>query len=91
MAHSLNLDELRGRVAARRALAAQIAEPGWPVRFTKPDARSALAQADMSEPGMFRLTRFDAAGPIGHTQYRTLNEAIYDALQEGYEPDAPHD
>lgn len=67
-------------LAQARALAA----PGLPIRFIGDDDRRALASADMSEPGMFRVTRFDALGPIGHTQYHSLEEAALDALRSGY-------
>lgn len=78
--------ELMVQARAKRELAAQLASPGVPTRMLHPSGRRALVQADMSEPGMFRVTTFDASGPWGHTQHNTLDEAFLTALQSGYRP-----
>lgn len=78
--------EMRARVAQREALAASLAEAGQPVRFTGPNDWRALAQADMSRPEGFRLTRFDADGPMGHTEHPTLHASIAEALRGGFTP-----
>lgn len=40
----------------------------------------------MSEPGAFRLTRFDDRGPVGHSVTTSLRAACLMALQEHYHP-----
>jgi hypothetical protein len=76
----------REATEARRAEAASLAEAGQPVRFSMEDGRTAVAGPDMSKPGIFRLTRFDEQGPVGHTEYPTLHAAIDDALKQRYQP-----
>lgn len=71
----------------RKAQAAQLAEPGKPVRFKNAKGERALAGPDMSKPGGFRLTFIDQEGPHGHTEHPTLVEAARDALKLGYKPD----
>lgn len=51
-----------------------------------PDGRYAIAGPDMSKDGMFRLTRFDEAGPVGHTEHGSLAEAIDEGLRGRYQP-----
>jgi hypothetical protein len=75
------------KIAKRKAEAASLAAAGKPVKLTHGRGMQALVGPDMSDPGMFRITRFDAAGPIGHTQYRTFDDALNDALAEGFAPD----
>jgi hypothetical protein len=78
------------RAQAAEQLAALAGDSGA-VSFSRVgrDARlwTALAGQDMSTPGQFRLTRFDADGPVGHTCYTSIQEVIHDALREGFEPD----
>lgn len=76
------MEQTRREVAARDALATSLTAAGKPVRLYGADGKFALAQRDMSQPNVFRLTRFDDAGPIGHTQYLTLREAIIDGLRD---------
>lgn len=78
------MGEVLQRSTARHELAETIAKQGKPVRMYRQDGQSALAGADMSGGGKFRLTRFDARGPIGHSEYHSLTEAILDGLREGY-------
>ena len=78
----------RADTDARAAKAAKIVSAGGSVKLTstrRPE-HSALVGPDMSEPGKFRITRFDEQGPFGHTVYSTYKEAVTDALREGYEP-----
>ena len=76
--------ELVARTRSRRELAAKLDAEGKPVRFQHPDGRQALAGPDMSKPGTFRFTRFDADGPLGHSETETLGDAIFEALQGGF-------
>ena len=76
------------KTAARRATSSALAKEGKPVRLTGKDGRTAMAGPDMSEPGKFRLTRFDDKGPSGHTVYNSLEEAIDEGMREGYAPAA---
>lgn len=78
--------ETRRIADIRKRLADDLASSGKPVRLTANGGRSALAGPDMSKPGMFRLTRFDALGPSGHTEHPTLQEAILEALRQHYVP-----
>lgn len=75
----------------RDELAARLSASGMPVRLFKRSRDGsplgdshALAQADMAEPGMFRVTWFDVHGPSGHLQFNTLHAAVCEALQCGY-------
>lgn len=70
----------------RKALAAELGSAGRPVRLSHADGRHALAGPDMSAPGRFRLTRFDAAGPVGHTEHSSLQDAILEGLRLHYLP-----
>lgn len=81
--------QVRAATAAREELAAALAAPGRPIRMRKGDGRTAMAGPDVSKPGGFRVTRFDADGePNGHVEYPDLETAINEALREGYEPAA---
>ena len=75
---------LRAKIDARNEEAARLAAPGKPVRFAYPTrGQRALAQLDMAGDDVARLTTFDDLGPIGHMCFRSLAEAIADALQQG--------
>ena len=79
------LEGTRTKAAERRVFAERLATKDEPVRFTGPNGQTALASPDMSTPGGFRLTRFDADGtPNGHGD--TLNAAIETGLREGFMP-----
>lgn len=78
------IEEARQQIASRETLADSLLKAGGPVRMGKDGGRSALVGPDMSNNGMFRITRFDEQGPVGHTEYRDMREAIIDALREGY-------
>jgi SNF2 family DNA or RNA helicase/predicted RNA methylase len=77
------------RNKARRALAQHLAERGQPIVFTGTDGAKLIAGPDMSKPGGFRVTRFDANGPSGHYEAETFDQAIYDALRSGAVPIEP--
>jgi hypothetical protein len=73
----------------RKAVAEQLAASGRPVRLIHEDGRYALAGPDMSSEGGFRLTRFDADGPVGHTEHASLEDAILEGLKQHYAPEGP--
>ena len=78
---------LKQRNVERREKAASLAAAGKPVRMaskTMP-GQTALVSPDTAEPGKYRITRFDERGPFGHSVYNTLEQAIDDALVEGYD------
>lgn len=79
--------EIAARASARRRLARDLAAAGRPVRFR--DDRYGLrylASVDTYEGGLgYRLTTFDAHGPVGHCEFRTLEAAILDCLTHGAE------
>lgn len=83
---------LKTRTAAIDEMVRLLAEDGGSVRLrhqpkgAEPDGRTALVGPDMSEPGKFRITRFDERGPVGHTVHNTREEAIEGALRENYMP-----
>ena len=81
--------EFKARREAREALASELAEAGRPVRMISSDGeRSVLVGPDMSNPGSFRITYFDAARtPTGHSEYWTFERALEDALTYGYAPE----
>lgn len=81
------MQNILSTAAARRETAASLAAEGIPVRLHHADGRYALAGPDMSAPGSFRLTRFDADGPVGHTEHATLDEAVLEGLKNNYNPD----
>jgi len=70
----------------RKAMAADLAVDGKAVRLAHADGRGAMAGPDMSKDGAFRLTRFDADGPAGHTEHQTLKDAVLEGLKNGYGP-----
>jgi hypothetical protein len=74
--------------AARTKQAEGLASAGKPVKMVGQSGRTALVGPDMSEPGKFRITRFDDKGPVGHTVYSDFQSAITDALRERYTPQA---
>ncbi len=82
--------ELLARGSRIRHQARDLAAAGKPVRMR--DARYGLrylASVDTYEGGLgFRLTTFDARGPVGHCEFRTLEAAILDCLQHGAVPEA---
>lgn len=82
------LQEVRAKREARGRQVDELTLSGKPIRFSKKDGQTALASADTAKPGAFRLTRFDDKGPIGHTEYNTMREAIDAGLQEGYQVEA---
>lgn len=81
------LEQERARTARRDTLAKRLAEPGKPVRMISTGGRRALAQADMAEPGQFRITLFDDRGPSGHMNFNSLIDAITEGLRMGYGPE----
>lgn len=83
------LAQVREQTRARQCLAATLAAQNHPVRMTsiRHCALKALVGQDMSEPGRFRITRFDDRGPYSHSVFNCFETAIYDALAEGFEPD----
>jgi diguanylate cyclase (GGDEF)-like protein len=81
--------EIGNKIAKRKDTAKALADAGEPVKFTLGDKRSALAGPDMARGHGFRLTHLDDQGPSGHTEFDTLEEAIMDALSEGYSPASP--
>jgi predicted kinase len=78
----------KAHLAEREAKAEAIAEKGGSTRMEHQsrDGHRALIGPDMAEPGKFRITRFDKAGPFGHTTFNTLKEAANEALRDGYVP-----
>lgn len=79
-------DQILGDAKQRKETAATLAAGGGSVRLSSTDGRYALAGPDMSKPGTFRLTRFDARGPVGHTEHSTLEEAVLEGLRARYVP-----
>lgn len=79
-------NQVKAKSAERDKEAAELSKAGGSTRFTKDGGKEAVTGPDMSEPGKFRLTRFDEDGPVGHTVYNSLIEANTDALREGYKP-----
>jgi hypothetical protein len=77
----------QARMAARAADAKAIGAAGQPVKMVGKDGKRALVGPDVAKPGAYRLTRFDEAGPIGHSEYGSLEAAALDALREGYAPE----
>lgn len=88
MAESIDqlIAEARAKIADRNKRAAEIAAAGKPVKMSGSGGRYGLIGADVSTPGGFRFTRFDAHGPVGHTEHATLESAAREALQERYVP-----
>ena len=87
---SATFAELLARGSRIRHQARDLAAAGKPVRFR--DDRYGLrylASVD-TYPGSlgFRLTTFDARGPVGHCEFRSLEAAILDCLQHGATVDA---
>lgn len=80
-----SLQDLTRANAERRALAARLAAPGKPLRFR--DDRYGLrylASVDTYADGLgFRVTTFDAAGPVGHVEHQTLESAVLELLRGG--------
>jgi predicted kinase len=78
----------KAHLAEREARAEAIAEKGGSTRMEHKtrEGQRALVGPDMAEPGKFRITRFDAKGPFGHTTFNTLKEAANEALRDGYVP-----
>lgn len=79
-------DDILRTAKERKALAANLASDGKPVRLLHADGRYAMAGPDMSKPGGFRLTRFDAGGPVGHTEHSSLEDAVLEGLRMHYVP-----
>lgn len=72
---------------AREGKAKQLASGAQHVQFKHSDGkRTALAGPDASKPGGFRLTQFDANGPVGHSEHPDLQSAVARGLEHGYEP-----
>ncbi|MGJ5032263.1 hypothetical protein ACQR1I_35875 [Bradyrhizobium sp. HKCCYLS2038] len=80
------MDAILAKGKERKQLAADLAASGKAVRLSHADGLYALAGPDMSKPGMFRLTRFDKDGPVGHTEHRTLADAVEEGLRMKYSP-----
>lgn len=80
-------DDILKRAALRKAQAAALAATGASVRLRHADGRTALAGPDMSVTGRWRLTQFDAAGPVGHTEHISLADAILEGLRNHYKPE----
>lgn len=78
--------DILDNAARRKATAENLAAGNNSLRMMHPDGRYAVAGPDMSNGGMFRLTRFDADGPVGHTEHKTLAEAIDEGLRSKYQP-----
>lgn len=78
--------EILASVRLRREAAQALSIDGRPVEFSGDQGRTALAGPDMSKPGRFRLTRFDPGGPVGHTEYKTLADAVEAGMLQGFLP-----
>lgn len=55
-----------------------------PVILAHRDGRYALVSPCATEPGRWRVTRFDIAGPTGHTTRATATEAAQAAIDDGF-------
>lgn len=94
----LPLSDLIAKMREKRAAidrkVADLTAAGKPVRMVSTSGRNmtALVGPDMSDPGMYRITRFDADGPIGHTTHSTFADAVENALRENFDvaPNTPH-
>jgi hypothetical protein len=80
------LARYRQQAEQRERLAARLEAKGRPVRMIDRDGRKALAQADMAEPGQYRITWFIDKMPIGHCNFNRLRDAIIEGLRAGYTP-----
>lgn len=80
------MQEILTKANERKALAAQLAQTGRPVRLFGTGGTFALASPDMSRGGSYRLTWFDQGMPTGHTEHRTLEEAIDEGLRNRLKP-----
>lgn len=74
-------------IAEQDARAAKLAEltmraAGFPVRLESRHGWVLLVSRCPSEPGRWRVTRFDGSEPVGHTTRDTLAEAISAAVTE---------
>lgn len=80
----------KAHFAAREAQAKELADTTKSVRMMsqRDESRRALVGPDMAEPGNFRVTYFDKQGPSGHVVYNTYQQALENALREGYVPGA---
>lgn len=82
------IKDARERLKQRDALSDKLAKTGKAVRFSHSEkGKKALAGPDVSKPGKFRITYFDDKGPVGHTEHKTLKDAIKDGLSQKYIPD----
>lgn len=55
-----------------------------PVILAHRDGRYALVSPCATEPGRWRVTRFDSAGPTGHATRATAIEAAQAAMDDGF-------
>lgn len=71
----------------REALSKELGALGLPVLLRQGQTEyTALASRDVCHPGRFRVTWVDSRGPSGHTEFDSLDAAIFLALREGYTP-----
>lgn len=81
------ISQARERIARKEAMSEELASAGKPVMFEASDGQRAMAGPDMSKPGGFRLTYLGADGqPSGHSEFKTLKEAVRRALDDQFEP-----
>lgn len=88
-ADSAQWDALVASTAALTRQARVLASKSESIEFVHPDGdRTALASRDASIIGGWRITQFDASGPIGHGERTSLADAVLTALESGYTPKA---
>lgn len=84
-----NIDDLmaasRARLAARDAEVTRLAADDAPVRFQSEDGQQrALVSQSPDQPGRWRVTYIDDAGPVRHSDFDTKADALRRALEENF-------
>ena len=74
------------RAEKRREIARELSRSNRIIRFTKAGMK-AIATPDMSEAASYRLSYIGDDGiPCGHSEFKTMYDAVYRALEEGFHP-----
>lgn len=78
------MKDIKAKAIERKALAKDLASKHKSIRMYHENGHKALIGPDMSNPGKYRVTRFDEKGAMGHTEHDSLEDAADEALKNGF-------